>query len=55
MERLRSYSSGVDTVEGQGQVANLNLAAGTCTIGVLTVASSGASQPPSGQRAWPTV
>jgi hypothetical protein len=50
MERLRSFANGVDTVEVKGQVANLNLAAGTCTIGALTVNFSGvaAAQRPAG-------
>ena len=50
MERLRSFASGVDTVEVKGRVANLNLAAGTCTIGALTVNFSGvaAAQRPAG-------
>lgn len=50
MERLRSYTKSVDTIEVKGRVANLNLVAGTCTIGALTVNFSGmgAGQMPAG-------
>jgi hypothetical protein len=41
MERKGTFANGVTEVEVKGPVANLNLAAGTCTIGGLTVNFAG--------------
>jgi hypothetical protein len=41
MERKGSFLSGISEIEVKGAVSNLNLAAGTCTIGGLTVNFAG--------------
>lgn len=50
MERKGTFVNGVTEMEVKGPVANLNLAAGTCTIGGLTVnfAGIGAPERPAG-------
>ena len=50
MERKGTFANGVTEMEVKGPVANLNLAAGTCTIGGLTVNFAGiaASERPPG-------
>ncbi|MGE0726042.1 MAG: DUF5666 domain-containing protein, partial [Alphaproteobacteria bacterium] len=41
MERLGTFQNGVSAIEVKGTVSNLDLAAGTCTIGGLTVNFAG--------------
>lgn len=50
MERLGAFQNGVSEMVASGKVSNLNLSAGTCTIGGLTVdfASLGAAGLPAG-------